>query len=209
MVYNTQNYWVFGLVNHPSLVQWLRLALSKGHNWVGFFSPLHLRTETDLVSETSFFYSSEYRTMEKVQKPSNSAGFLGYVSRIKFYCVEITANSHQNYLKRQRFVTHIWLLSVSLEWRVAVIPNSFQTMLLIGHMILSQHSLLLSEHVQVTCTQQRTVCCLASHSFTARIIFTMTMKHWGELIRNVVECLCFVVRKILWATSMQVSRRVY
>jgi hypothetical protein len=34
-------------------VQWLRLALSKGPNRIGFFP--HLRTETDPVSETSWF----------------------------------------------------------------------------------------------------------------------------------------------------------
>jgi hypothetical protein len=43
MVYNTQNYWVFGL----------RLALSKGPNRVDV--SLQLRTETDPVSETSCF----------------------------------------------------------------------------------------------------------------------------------------------------------
>jgi hypothetical protein len=35
------------------VVQWLRLALSKGPNWVGVFSSLHLRTETDPLSEMS------------------------------------------------------------------------------------------------------------------------------------------------------------
>jgi hypothetical protein len=33
--------------------------------------PLHLRTETDPVSEMSCFYSQKHRTMEIVQKPSN------------------------------------------------------------------------------------------------------------------------------------------
>jgi hypothetical protein len=70
MVYNTQNYWVFGLF--PSFGQWLRLALSKGPNRVGV--SLHLRTETDPVSETSCFFllSFKIRTMDKVRKPSNS-----------------------------------------------------------------------------------------------------------------------------------------
>jgi hypothetical protein len=35
-------------------IQWLRLALSKGPNWVGVFP--HLRTETDPVSETLCFF---------------------------------------------------------------------------------------------------------------------------------------------------------
>jgi hypothetical protein len=61
MVYNTQNYWVFGLFSSSGIlenttfrkldlflssgesggegVQWLRLALSKGPSWVGVFSP--------------------------------------------------------------------------------------------------------------------------------------------------------------------------
>jgi hypothetical protein len=42
---------------------------------------LHLRTGIDEVSETSCFYSLEYRTMEKVQKPSNS------MANMEFNCV--------------------------------------------------------------------------------------------------------------------------
>jgi hypothetical protein len=64
--------WLNSCVNMTGVVQWLRLALSKGPNWVSVFSPLHLRTETDPVFETSCFYSLECRTMEKVQKRSNS-----------------------------------------------------------------------------------------------------------------------------------------
>jgi hypothetical protein len=37
------------------IVQWLRLAISKGPSWAGVFSLLHLRTETDPVSEMSCF----------------------------------------------------------------------------------------------------------------------------------------------------------
>jgi hypothetical protein len=49
----------------------LRLALSKGPNWVGvFFPPFYLRMETDPVSETSC--SFKHRMMDKVQKPRNS-----------------------------------------------------------------------------------------------------------------------------------------
>jgi hypothetical protein len=57
MVYNTQNYWVFRL----------RLALSKGPDRVGV-SP-HLRTETDLVSETCF--SSNYLESGQQTKSGN------------------------------------------------------------------------------------------------------------------------------------------
>jgi hypothetical protein len=41
-----------------SWAQWLRLALSKEPNWVGVYSHLHLRTETDPVSESSCFLFS-------------------------------------------------------------------------------------------------------------------------------------------------------
>jgi hypothetical protein len=36
--------------------QWLRLALSNGPNWGGLSCPIHLRTETDPVSETLWFF---------------------------------------------------------------------------------------------------------------------------------------------------------
>jgi hypothetical protein len=49
----------------------MRLALSKGPNLVGVFSLLHMRMETDPVSETSCFYSQKYWTMGKIQNPSN------------------------------------------------------------------------------------------------------------------------------------------
>jgi hypothetical protein len=54
--------------------QWLRLALSNGPNWVGLSCPIHLRMETDPVSETLWdFLSSTYKMMDKVQnKPSSS-----------------------------------------------------------------------------------------------------------------------------------------
>jgi hypothetical protein len=41
----------------------MRLPLSKGP------PPLHLRKETDPVSETDSLVFLEYRTMDKVQKP--------------------------------------------------------------------------------------------------------------------------------------------
>jgi hypothetical protein len=80
MVYNAQNYCVLGLCPLSGILetrkhnvletgsvsvlrwrgetptQWLRLALSKGPNRVGV--SLHLRTETDPVSETSYFSSN-------------------------------------------------------------------------------------------------------------------------------------------------------
>jgi hypothetical protein len=57
-----------------SVLTWLRLALSNGPNWVGFSCPIHLRTETDAVSETLWdFMSSTYKTMDKVQNKPNSS----------------------------------------------------------------------------------------------------------------------------------------
>jgi hypothetical protein len=37
---------------YGAVVQWLRLALSEGPNWIGLPCPIHLRTETNPVSET-------------------------------------------------------------------------------------------------------------------------------------------------------------
>jgi hypothetical protein len=59
---------------HPQVkvgVQWLRLALSKGPNWVGVLFPTFTWGRKHPVSETSCFL--EYWTMEKVQKNSVSS----------------------------------------------------------------------------------------------------------------------------------------
>jgi hypothetical protein len=50
--------WLNSCVNLTGIVQWLRLALSEGPNWVGVFPPSHMRTKTDPVSETSCFLFS-------------------------------------------------------------------------------------------------------------------------------------------------------
>jgi hypothetical protein len=42
----------FGLCPSSRMWKWLRLALSDRPNWVGLPCPIHLRTETDPVSET-------------------------------------------------------------------------------------------------------------------------------------------------------------
>jgi hypothetical protein len=47
---------VHNLINRD---HWLRVVLSKWSNWVGVSSPLHLRTATYKVSETSCFYSQK------------------------------------------------------------------------------------------------------------------------------------------------------
>jgi hypothetical protein len=64
----TGQQWLNSCVNLTEGVQWLRLALSKGSNWVGVFSPLHLRTETDPVSETSCFLFSTIPDDERSPK---------------------------------------------------------------------------------------------------------------------------------------------
>jgi hypothetical protein len=70
-MYSTQSYWVFGLFP-PSCVlgsrnttfRKLDLFPSSGER-----GRRHLETKTDPVSETSCFYSTKDRTMEKVQNP--------------------------------------------------------------------------------------------------------------------------------------------
>jgi hypothetical protein len=48
--------------------------LERARDWVGLSCPFHLRTETDPVSETLwYFLSSTYKTMDKVQKKPNSS----------------------------------------------------------------------------------------------------------------------------------------
>jgi hypothetical protein len=51
-----------------TVVQWLRLALSKGPDWVGVPPSPHLRTETDTISETSCFLFSRIPDDGKVLK---------------------------------------------------------------------------------------------------------------------------------------------
>jgi hypothetical protein len=101
-----QNYpglkWLNSSVNLTKVAQWLRLALSKRPNWVGVFSlPLHLRTETDPISETSCFYSQEHRTMEKVQ---NSVCYASSSEPFKIYL-------HSSCFERTRH----WSYDVSSE----------------------------------------------------------------------------------------------
>jgi hypothetical protein len=59
---------MLGLLERPDLNRW-RCALSNGPNRVGVSPPPLLRMVTNSVSVT--LCSLEYRTMGKVQKPSN------------------------------------------------------------------------------------------------------------------------------------------
>jgi hypothetical protein len=51
-----------------SVVQWLRLALSKGPNWVGVFSPFTWGRKQIQFPKRCVFYSLENRTMGKMSK---------------------------------------------------------------------------------------------------------------------------------------------
>jgi hypothetical protein len=51
------------------VVQWLRLALSKGPNWVVVFSPFTWGRKQIQFPKRRVFYSLEYRTMEKPKNP--------------------------------------------------------------------------------------------------------------------------------------------
>jgi hypothetical protein len=84
----SQNYWAFGLFQSSSilenrehdisetgsvsvLLQWLRLAFSKGPNWVS--SPLFISGRKQIhFPRRRVPCSVKYRTIEKVQKPSYS-----------------------------------------------------------------------------------------------------------------------------------------
>jgi hypothetical protein len=59
-------------VNLTEVVQWLRLALSKGPNWVGVFSPpFSWGWKQFQFPKHRVFYFLEYWTMEKSKKSSN------------------------------------------------------------------------------------------------------------------------------------------
>jgi hypothetical protein len=67
-----------------SIVQWLRLALSKGPNTVGV--PLPLRTEADPVSETScYLVILDFWTMDEVQKPITSQCYIPSSEPFRIY----------------------------------------------------------------------------------------------------------------------------
>jgi hypothetical protein len=136
MLYNTQNYWVFRLcalsgikktrehnileTEFVSVLRWWRLAISKGPNWVGVFPP-HLRTETDPVSDTSYFLV--FRILDnghlhgEVWKPSNSECLL-IVSLCKILPAENTVSTSVlvfllNYLIVYEFKSFWWK---NIQW---------------------------------------------------------------------------------------------
>jgi hypothetical protein len=60
------------MLDETGVVQWFRLALPKGPNWVGVFP--HSIEDGNRASfrNVVFFYFLVYRMMEKVEKPSNT-----------------------------------------------------------------------------------------------------------------------------------------
>jgi hypothetical protein len=62
---------------------------------MSWYLPFHLRTETELVSETLCFLVLEYRTMDKIQKPSNSEYYIESSEPFIYYSLrneEVTVN---------------------------------------------------------------------------------------------------------------------
>jgi hypothetical protein len=68
MVYNTQNYWVFELFPSSGILENRKHDVSE----TGSVSVLRWRGEKTPTQKRRVFCSLEYRTMEKVPKPSNS-----------------------------------------------------------------------------------------------------------------------------------------
>jgi hypothetical protein len=76
MMYNTQIYWVFGLYPSSGILE------TRKHNV----------SETDPVSETLYFFLFlEYRTLDKVQNPSNSESLI--------YQIHCTTSCYKNTIK--------------------------------------------------------------------------------------------------------------
>jgi hypothetical protein len=79
MVYNTQNYWVFGLCPSSGILnnttfRKLDLFPSAGEGWKTptQLDPLEREWKRIQFPKRCVFYFLEYRMMDKVQKPSNS-----------------------------------------------------------------------------------------------------------------------------------------
>jgi hypothetical protein len=68
MVYNTQIYWVFGLYPLSGILETRKQKVAE----TGSVSDLIGRRKQFQFPQHSVFYFLEYRTLEKVQNPSNS-----------------------------------------------------------------------------------------------------------------------------------------
>jgi hypothetical protein len=75
-------------VKYIKNVERLRLVLSKRPNEVGVFSPVHLRTETDPVSETSRFLFS--RIWDDGKSPKTQQFYLSFGVMLLLLMMTIT-----------------------------------------------------------------------------------------------------------------------
>jgi hypothetical protein len=74
----------------------LKVALSKGSNRGGVFSPLHLTTETDSVSETSCFYPMNTGRWKKSKNPVILCAICHRQNPLKCLVIEITLSKGPN-----------------------------------------------------------------------------------------------------------------
>jgi hypothetical protein len=80
MMYNTEDYWLFGLFPSSGILENREhdvsetgsVSVLKGAQLSRCLLPHHLRTETDPVSETSCFLFSRIPDDKKVQRPGNA-----------------------------------------------------------------------------------------------------------------------------------------
>jgi hypothetical protein len=103
----------------PFLVQWLRLALSNGPNWVGLSCPIHLRTDTDPVSETlrCGFLSSIYQTMDRVQnKPHSSVQHIPCQNPFKFTPVYLNRLAAARYRALESIIPSPRFIKKRIYW---------------------------------------------------------------------------------------------
>jgi hypothetical protein len=115
------NHWIIGPLdrtnhNHWSMVQWLRLALSKGPNWVGVFPPTPEDGNNYSLRNVVFSGSYSIERWEKSKNPIILSGIIGGVQKLNTHlkcafmapCLGMRVNS--------KFTFIITLLLVSGEW---------------------------------------------------------------------------------------------
>jgi hypothetical protein len=135
MVYNTQNYWVSGSVIQ---IRRLMLALSKGPNKVGV--SLTSPEDGNRSSFRNVVFSSDlgFRTMDKVQKPSDSERIYNVYIHIYEYLYYITTTctengrvfphgySNSDNVKCIHISLFIFLFSCNEKWDLALIYQKQQ-----------------------------------------------------------------------------------
>jgi hypothetical protein len=76
-------------IERANLIQWLRLALSKGPNWLGVLPPPWPEDGNRFsFRNVVFFNFLEYWTMDKVQKLSNSECYTPSSGPTRIYLIE-------------------------------------------------------------------------------------------------------------------------